>query len=178
MRRYRWRLVRSGRLLRLERWEGDEPADGALFQERLRETPFWMLVACSLVNLTIWSQAQPALADLMLLYPSPKELAGARVEDLEGILRPLGLWKRRAVSLSRLAQEWLRVGPPGSTIQVAQLPGCGKYAADSWAIFVEGRTDVDPTDGKLSWYLNQLRSSPCPQSSNPPTTPASSSQPS
>ncbi len=37
---YRWRAVLRGRLLRLEAWEGDEPAAGELFQERLREDPF------------------------------------------------------------------------------------------------------------------------------------------
>ncbi|KKK75781.1 hypothetical protein LCGC14_2870280 [marine sediment metagenome] len=37
------------------------------------------------------------------------------------------------------------------------LPGCGKYAADSWAIFMEGRLDVEPNDGKLNWYLDKER---------------------
>ena len=36
---------------------------------------------------------------------------------------------------------------------VLTLPGCGRYAADSWAIFVEGRLDVSPSDGKLNWYV-------------------------
>jgi hypothetical protein len=37
------------------------------------------------------------------------------------------------------------------------MPGCGKYAADSWAVFVEGRTDVEPDDGKLNWYIDRRR---------------------
>lgn len=163
MRVDRWRLVQRGRRLHIEKWAGDEPAGGLLFQEHLKDNPFWMLVACSLVNLTTWQQAQPVLKELMLRYPSPSHLAQALPEDLHSALRPLGLWRRRAISLTQFAQEWLRVGAPKSTMDIYRLPGCGKYAADSWAIFVEGRTDVEPTDGKLSWYLSQLRSRECPK---------------
>jgi endonuclease III len=120
-----------------------------------------MLVACSLVNLTTWAQAEPALEALMLRYPTPTEFSRAQPDDLHDVLRPLGLWRRRAISLTRLAQEWLLRPGPWGIMDIYRLPGCGKYAADSWAIFVEGRTDVDPTDGKLSWYLRQLRSKQC-----------------
>lgn len=155
MRQDRWRVVRRGRVLRIEHWDGGEPADGELFQERLRETPFWMLVACSLVNLTTWQQARPALDLIVARYGRPEDLARASPDDLHDVLRPLGLWRRRAVSLVRLAGRWLEVDP--AHVKIQSLPGCGRYAADSWAIFVEGRTDVQPTDGKLSWYLNQLK---------------------
>jgi endonuclease III len=158
VRRDRWEVVRRGRLLQIEHWNKDEPSDGELFQQRLRETPFWMLVACCLVNLTTWQQARPALEVLLERYPTPECLSQASPEDLHPTLQPLGLWRRRAISLVRLAQEWLRGTGPRGTMDIYRLPGCGKYAADSWAIFVEGRTDVDPTDGKLSWYLRQLRS--------------------
>lgn len=157
----RWKLARQGRLLRLQAWVGDEPADGELFQERLRETPFWMLVACQLVNLTTWAQARPVLDALLSSYPTPESLAQAQPEDLHDVLRPLGLWRRRSVTLVRMAQGWLLGSGPRGTMDIYRLPGCGKYAADSWAIFVEGRTDVEPTDGKLSWYLRQLRSKQC-----------------
>lgn len=156
MRADRYRVVRRPEGLRLEHWRGDEPADGRLFQEVLRAQPFWMLVACSLVNLTTWQQARPALEELVRRHAGPERLAELDPEELHDVLRPLGLWRRRAVSLVRLAKAWLRE-PPTRAINVLSMPGCGRYAADSWAIFVEGRTDVDPADGKLSWYLSQLK---------------------
>lgn len=114
-----------------------------------------MLVACSLVNRTTWRQAEPVFNSLLRLYPTPRALASARTEDLYPLLRPLGFGRRRTVSLMALAQRWLEL-PPGH-VKIQSLPGCGKYAADSWAIFVEGRTDVQATDKKLSWYIEQSR---------------------
>lgn len=114
-----------------------------------------MLVACSLVNLTTWDQADPALSWLRARYVVPRVLAVARPEDMHDALRPLGLWRRRSITLTRMAQAWV-LRPPQTAQEVLALPGCGKYAADSWAIFQEGRSDVQPTDGKLLWHLSQM----------------------
>lgn len=132
------------------------PRAGRLFQEDLLEQPFWMLVACSLVNLTTWEQARPAFAWLRRNYEDAHELACAFEEDLHAPLQPLGLWRRRAKSLILMANAWIE-SPPRCYDDVMALPGCGKYAADSWAMFVEGRDDVQPKDGKLLWYLQQLK---------------------
>ncbi len=132
------------------------PPEGRLFQERLRFNPFWMLVACQLVNLTHWRQAEPVFRQLLATYLTPEVLARAAPGILYETLRPLGLGRKRAATLIELARAWID-GPPGDYDGVLGLPGCGKYAADSWAIFVEGRTDVEPDDGKLSWYVRQRR---------------------
>ncbi len=85
-----------------------------------------------------------------------RSLATERPAALHGPLRPLGLWCRRAITIPRMADAWLR-RRPRSYDDVLALPGCGRYAADSWAIFVQGRTDVWPSDGKLNWYMDRIR---------------------
>lgn len=133
------------------------PPCGRLFQEDLLAQPFWMLVACQLVNLTTWEKARVVHAELARRWPTPGHLRRAPRDELEGLLRPLGLFRRRATSLVRLAHEWTVGGPPRDADDVARrMPGCGRYAADSWAIFVDGRTDVTVTDGKLAWYLARI----------------------
>ena len=127
------------------------PPRGRLFQEALRRRPFWMLVACSLVNLTTWEQARQALREIMRRH-TIRSLASADPSTLEDVLRPLGLWRIRSERLGKMARAWLQERPRTYN-DVMKLPGCGKYAADSWAIFMEHRHDVRPTDGKLSWYL-------------------------
>lgn len=131
------------------------PPRGRLFQETLRHSPFWMLVACQLVNLTTWEAARPAFGHLVVRYLAPTGLAVADPEDLQLPLRPLGLWRRRALTLPRFADAWLQA-EVRTYDQVLRLPGCGRYAADSWGIFMEGRTDVRPADGKLRWYLKEM----------------------
>ena len=91
---------------------------------------------------------------LLGCYVTPQNLAMAEPERLQRPLRPLGLFKRRAIILPRFANAWL-LARPRTYDDVMQMPGCGKYAADSWAIFVEDRVDVEPKDGKLNWYLER-----------------------
>ena len=134
----------------------EAPPRGHLFQERLKYNPFWMIVGCQLVNLTHWEAAEPVLQHLIRTYTVPDKLACTRPEELFHCLRPLGLWRRRATMLPRFADAWLQ-GRPRDSKDIMKLPGCGKYAGDSWAIFMEGRLDVEPNDGKLGWYLEKMR---------------------
>jgi endonuclease III len=119
------------------------------FQDDLRGEPFWMLAACVLVNRTRWrGSAEVALAAIRRRWPTPEELAEADPDDVGQVIRTLGLHRARSRNLVRMAAAW-RDGERDP----ARLPGCGPYAADSHAIFVEGRRDVEPTDRALRAYL-------------------------
>ena len=123
-----------------------------LFQEALRAEPFWLLVACSLVNRASWRVAGPVHARLRSGWPDPAALAAAG-PDLELVLTPLGFGSRRGILLRRLAAPWA-ARPARSASDVLSLPGCGPYAADSYAIFVEGRRPArEPSDHYLRVYL-------------------------
>jgi endonuclease III len=117
-----------------------------------------MVVACCLVNRTTWEKARLVHSRLKLRYGGPEGLASADPEDLQPVIRRLGLWRQRSKSLVRMARTWLQREPETSD-DVAKLPGCGKYAADSWAIFIENRVDVYPRDGKLNWYIHEQQPS-------------------
>ena len=130
------------------------PPRGHLFQERLcaSRNRFWMMVACQLVNRATWEVAEPIHKEIRRRYPTIWDLAMARHRDLVRIIRPLGFQNGRAKNLKAMARAW---DAPRTAADILELPGCGKYAADSWAIFVEGNLDVQPNDGKLNWYLAQ-----------------------
>lgn len=127
-----------------------------LFQETWRRQPFWMLVGCVLVNRTRWTQAEPVHRRLRKLWPTPEKLANAGWRSVMVEVHGLGLGERRAKNLVLLAGVWevlrrIRVKPSSSMIK--NFPGCGKYAADSWSMFIDC---VDPggvTDKKLRGYL-------------------------
>ena len=63
----------------------------------------------------------------------------------------LGFQNRRARALIRFSseyEEWDGAGRPGDAEGLRDLYAVGDYAVDSWAIFVDGRRDVAPTDLK------------------------------
>jgi len=80
-------------------------------------------------------------------------MARCRESELAATLRPLGLFNVRARGLRRLANVMCRGHAPIDAEDVLRFPACGQYAADAWAIFMEGRRDLSPTDGMLAMYL-------------------------
>lgn len=127
---------------------------GVLFQEELKKDPFWMLVACSLVNLTTWKSAEPVFEKIRRDWPTPEDLEKADPNKIFKYVQKLGFGQIRKDRLPAMAAMWL-FRKPETAKDVMMLPGCGKYAADSWAIFVEGRRDVSPTDKELIAWLEK-----------------------
>jgi A/G-specific adenine glycosylase len=70
-------------------------------------------------------------------FPSWKSLSEATVEEVADSLKPIGLWRRRSVSLTELAKEMTRRGGrfPASRHEVEALPGVGQYIASAIMIF-------------------------------------------
>lgn len=133
-----------------------------LIQEELRAEDskhwkFWMLVACILMNRAPGSRAREILSRLRdRCNDSANRLALLEVKDIYDLLRPLGFGKRRSAAILELARHHaFGVWPPEEAEAVLSLPGCGRYAADSWAIFVEDRLDTRPTDKELIKYLER-----------------------
>lgn len=73
-------------------------------------------------------------------YPSWRRLAEASQAELENTLRPLGLWKRRAVSMGALAEVMsLRRGRfPKARHHLEQLPAVGQYVCNAILMFDQG----------------------------------------
>lgn len=87
------------------------------------------------------------------------QLAEAPLSELETLLRPLGLWHRRSRSLLAFARQWI-VAVPLTSYDVLRLPGCGRYAADSWSIFIENKIVKHPSDRYLAAYVDEMTRAP------------------
>ncbi len=74
-------------------------------------------------------------------FPSWKKLATCSESELEEILRPLGLWKRRAASLGALTQIMARRRGryPKERDEIEQLPGVGQYICNAILMFDQGQ---------------------------------------
>src|SRR6266852_2507706 len=66
-------------------------------------------------------------------YPSWDSLAHAPLDGLETALRPLGLWRQKALAFQQLARSIEAHGGvlPRTRTEVERLPGIGPYTASA-----------------------------------------------
>ncbi len=125
-----------------------------LFQERYAHDP-WKLLCCTIcLNLCSGRSLESIHERLFSLWGTPTEMALADAIDLETLLSPLGLQRRRAKSLIRMSTAyaflWDGCNPD-------DLPGIGKYGSDSYRIFVRGELCIPVEDKELRKYLEWTR---------------------
>ena len=119
-----------------------------LLQEIYQDDGWKMLTCCMLLNLTNRKQVDTLRDELFKKYPTPKDMMNAKHRELADILKPLGLYNRRATSLRLMSAGYI-----GGFKSVDELYGIGKYAKDSWEIFQNNNMSVNPTDKVLQEYL-------------------------
>jgi len=128
--------------------------------------PDWRIfVACSLMNMTTGLTMRPYMWKLFDRWPTPHALASCNRDELCQLIRPLGFYNRRSTSLIAMSQEYLR----GKWRTPHDLPGCGKYAHDSWLIFCKGEIPLiqNLKDKELRRYIHWLTTGEyIPQSRN------------
>ena len=121
-----------------------------LLQEIYLTDPWKMLVCCMLLNLTNRKQVDTVREELFTKYRTPKDMMNADHRELANILKPLGLYNRRATSLRLMSAGYIN-----GFKSVDELYGIGQYAKDSWDIFQNKNNNVKPTDKVLQEYLRQ-----------------------
>ncbi|XP_045790141.1 methyl-CpG-binding domain protein 4-like protein [Trifolium pratense] len=125
-----------------------------LIQEDHFHDPWRVLVICMLLNVTTGNQAKKILANFFELCPDAETCIQVPREEIQEIIRSLGLHANRSKSLQRLSREYLAE----TWTHVTELHGVGRYAADAYAIFCTGKWDeVRPHDHMLNNYWYFLR---------------------
>lgn len=79
----------------------------------------------------------------LMRFPDWGALASADPSDLEVVLKPIGLWRRRALAMMLLAQDMVRRGGqwPDNRPQLESLPAVGQYVANSVLLFIHGQRE-------------------------------------
>ena len=78
-----------------------------LLEELLWDRPWALLLCCILLNQTSRVQVDPVLCRLLRRAPDAAALASVEAAELEALLRPLGLHRRRAQTLLRFSRAFL-----------------------------------------------------------------------
>lgn len=123
-----------------------------LMQERLAHDPFRLLVATIFLNKTPGARAMPVFYDLMARYPTPHDLAQAKVEDVVDIIHCLGFQNQRARKCVALAQTWASGGEPvrGKRYAKRDYPSKGdgrQIAVGEW---------IGEADERVAWEIGHL----------------------
>jgi A/G-specific adenine glycosylase len=108
-------------------------ANGQQFPWRKSHSAYKILVSEILLRKTTRAQVANIYPDLFRKYPRLRDLARARIHELEKLLRPLGIWRARARLLKDLASAI--DGQGGKVLadrdRLLRLPGVGPYAANA-----------------------------------------------
>jgi methyl-CpG-binding domain protein 4 len=122
-----------------------------LIQHDYLDNPWKMVVCCILLNQTTNQQVRKVLDPLFGLVPDPQSCSEADSSKIAEIIRPTGFYNIKADRIKKMSKKWVE----GFT-HPSELPGVGKYALESWNIFVNKKTDFTPSDKKLKMYLDSL----------------------
>lgn len=131
----------------------------SLIQEKLRDKPWQLLVACIMLNQTSAKQAQPVWEKFFERWSLPEDIvtdkAGPEkiIEDMTSMLRPLGFQNRRGHRIRCMTYDYIAYRPDLDISAVNKLYGIGKYAADSFFMFVGGKIVDDVKDKELRKYV-------------------------
>ena len=91
--------------------------------------PFELLTATILSAQTTDKRVNTVTPSLFSRYPGPAELAAARVEDVEDIIRPLGFYhakSRNIVAMAHDVHERFGDTVPHTMDELTSLPGVGR----------------------------------------------------
>lgn len=127
-----------------------------LFQETYSTEPWRLLCCVIMLNQTSGKQLEPVHEELFSRWPTALHLTTASVDEVESVVRPLGLQCRRARQLIRMSAAYSSLWD-GTDPQ--ELPGIGKYGCHSYLIFIRGAVDIDVEDKELRRYLEWARGS-------------------
>ena len=106
-----------------------------------RRSPFAVLLTEMLLSRTRAEIVDGIARELLDRYPTPADLAEARREDVEEIIRPLGLFRKRSRLLLSCARQLIeRHGGevPTTTQGLESLPYAGRYVCEAVRCFAFG----------------------------------------
>jgi methyl-CpG-binding domain protein 4 len=122
----------------------------ALIQQEFQHDPWKMLIGCIMLNQTSNKNVRQVIYSFFDRWPTPQSVINANPIDIIEHIRPLGFYNVRTRRIQRFSHEYIT-----KTFKSAsELHGIGKYANDSYEIFINGNLNVNPTDKILLKYLN------------------------
>jgi A/G-specific adenine glycosylase len=130
---------------------------GRSYPWRQSRDPYRLAVAEILLQRTRADVVSPLYSKVILAYPSSRDLASADLRSLRKVLRPLGLFNKRAKSLRSLGRA---IGKAGTAVfrnpaSAMTLPGIGEYGSRAISCFAF-RQKIGIVDANVRRVLTRL----------------------
>ena len=122
----------------------------AIIQQEFQHDPWKMLVGCIMLNQTSNKNVRQVIYTFFDRWPTPQAVISADPTEIRDHIRPLGFYNRRTSTIQRFSREYIEK----NFSKACELHGIGKYADDSYEIFVKGNLNVQPTDKILIRYMS------------------------
>ena len=110
--------------------------------------PWAHMVAVIMLNQTGRKPVKTVLPRFLARWPTPERLLRSRICDIEDMIKPLGMWRRRAKILYRMSMDYL----DWDHACAKDLHGIGRYGDESYRIFYKGER-FEPDDKELRAHL-------------------------
>jgi A/G-specific adenine glycosylase len=111
---------------------------------RITKSGWNVLVASFLLRKTTTAQVVKIYEDFVKRYPNPQALLSARREEVEELIKPLGLERQRSKHLIELARELVNRfngQVPCNKEKLKELPGVGDYIASEVLLLACGQPE-------------------------------------
>lgn len=109
------------------------------------------MVAVIMLNQTGRKSVKTVLPKFLDQWARPSQFIQADPEEVQKIIKPLGMVNIRTKRLLRMTVDFLTWDGEDATM----LYGIGKYGSDSYEIFFKQNYTVQPTDKELKRYLDE-----------------------
>jgi methyl-CpG-binding domain protein 4 len=121
----------------------------ALIQQEFQHDPWKLLIGCIMLNQTSNKNVRQVIYSFFNKWSTPQSVINADPDDIREHIRSLGFYNVRTSRIQQFSREYIEK----RFIRASELHGIGKYADDSYEIFIKGNLNVNPTDKILIRYL-------------------------
>src|SRR5210317_1549246 len=115
--------------------------DDLMVQQQV-STVWQHMVGVICLNLVNRRQTKPVLTEFFKRWSTPESLLYATRNEIETMLKPLGMQRVRAERIYRMSEQFKDWDGEDAT----DLCGIGKYASDSYRIFYKNDIPTDVQD--------------------------------
>lgn len=106
------------------------------------------MIGVIMLNQTSRSQVKKILPEFLEKWPTPERFLDSQAEEVEELLKPLGMWRRRADTIRRMTFDFMTWDGE----EAKKLHGIGRYGDESYRIFFKNER-FEPDDKELRAYL-------------------------